>query len=421
MSIPKEEVAHGFNLIDADLLAEFINNALVCKDCKGSTATLLLHQNNSQNEGLAEKLTLSCNNCGTKHKFVTSKKANNRYFEVSRRSVIATMSTGGGRSSLVTFCTQMNIPSPLSKQGVADNMLYIEAKLVENAESLLCDAAQHLRGILCANDPPIINEDPDQAIPCAVTVDGTWQRRGHMSKIGVVFVMSVVIGDILDYEVKSLVYHMCSKAFHKCKDNENELMKWREKHQKYCQINHKGSYDSMESAAAVEIFCRSIERRKLKYITYVGDGDSNSFGNVRDALEQKYGERYIVSKEDCIGHIQKRMGAALRRFKKEKSGSRLSDGKSVGGKDCLTDAMIDKIQGYYGKAIRSHIASLDGMYEASWAIYHQVVMDSNKSLEKQHEYCPIGKESWCTFNKDKICGTMTYSDCNRLSGAFLDE
>ena len=421
MSTPKEEMAHGFKLIDADLLSEFINKALVCKDCKSSSATLSLHQDNSQKEGLAEKLTLTCHSCGAKHKFVTSKKMNDKCFEVNRRSVIASMSTGGGRSSLVNFCTQMNLPSPLSKQGFANNMLFIETKLVEHAESLMCDAAEHLRGILCAEDPTILNDDPDQAVSCAVTVDGTWQKRGHTSKIGVVFVLSVVTGEILDYQVKSLVCHMCSKALCKVKDNEKDLLKWREKHNENCQINHKGSSDSMESAAAIELFCRSVERRKLKYVTYVGDGDSDSFRKVKDAVEQKYGERYIVSKEDCVGHVQKRMGTALRRFKKEKSGSRLSDGKSVGGKGRLTDAIIDKIQGYYGKAIRSNIGNLDGMCKAIWAIYHHVIKDPNRSLVRQHEYCPSGKESWCKFNKDKVNSTMTYSENHRLPGAFFDE
>eukprot|EP00795_Rhopilema_esculentum_P017784 gene17784-biopygen6622 len=34
----------------------------------------------------------------------------------------------------------------------------------------------------------------------------------------------------------------------------------------------------MEKSAAVTIFLRSIEKHKLKYVTYVGDGDSSSFG-----------------------------------------------------------------------------------------------------------------------------------------------
>ncbi len=33
----------------------------------------------------------------------------------------------------------------------------------------------------------------------ADTVDGTWQKRGHTSKIGVVFPMSVRTEEVLDY------------------------------------------------------------------------------------------------------------------------------------------------------------------------------------------------------------------------------
>ena len=43
----------------------------------------------------------------------------------------------------------------------------------------------------------------------AVTVDGTGQKRGHSSKIGVVFVISVDTGEILDYSVK---WAKCSKT-----------------------------------------------------------------------------------------------------------------------------------------------------------------------------------------------------------------
>ena len=45
----------------------------------------------------------------------------------------------------------------------------------------------------------------------SVTVDGTWQKRGHSSKIGIVFVISVRTGEVLDYIVKSLVCHTCMK------------------------------------------------------------------------------------------------------------------------------------------------------------------------------------------------------------------
>ena len=43
----------------------------------------------------------------------------------------------------------------------------------------------------------------------AVTVGGTWQKRGHSSKFGVVFFISVDKGEILYYSVKSLMCREC--------------------------------------------------------------------------------------------------------------------------------------------------------------------------------------------------------------------
>ena len=81
-------------------------------------------------------------------------------------------------------------------------------------------------------------------------MDGTWQKHGHSSKIGGIFVISVDTREILDYCVKSLFYHVC-KAH--CNDNENS-----EEHQPKCEINHDGSSEDMEATAAVEIITRSI-------------------------------------------------------------------------------------------------------------------------------------------------------------------
>ena len=61
----------------------------------------------------------------------------------------------------------------------------------------------------------------------------------------------------------------------------------------------------MEKEAAIEMFLRSVEKRGLKYTTYIGDGDSSSYGMVAKILKEKYSDQYVVVKEDCIGHIQK--------------------------------------------------------------------------------------------------------------------
>ena len=174
----------------------------------------------------------------------------------------------------------------------------------------------------------------------AVTVDGTWQKRGHSSKIGVVFVISVATGEILDYEVKSLICHECQARENMDKDTE-EFKAWKAGHTN-CQINHSTSSEDMEASAAVEMFGRSKENYGLKYTTFVGDGDSSCFGRVREAMAA------------CVGHVRKRMGTALRKYKKDMKGRKLADGKGVGGKGQLTDKLIDRIQNYYGNAIREN-------------------------------------------------------------------
>ena len=84
-----------------------------------------------------------------------------------------------------------------------------------------------------------------------VTVDCTWQRRGHTSKIGVVFVISVPTGEVLDFAVKPLVCHECVP---RSKMESTKFKEWYKSHEGKCSINHKGSSDAMEAAGATEIF-----------------------------------------------------------------------------------------------------------------------------------------------------------------------
>ena len=64
---------------------------------------------------------------------------------------------------------------------------------------------------------------------------------------------------------------------------------------------------------------RSIDNRSMKYVEFIGDGDSGCFGSVKEACYQKYD--YVVLKEECVGHVQKRMGTGLREYKREMRGN----------------------------------------------------------------------------------------------------
>ena len=158
--------------------------------------------------------------------------------------------------------------------------------------------------------PDLVDVEPDgtQVARVAVTLDGTWQKRGHSSKHGVVFLIAVDSREVLDYCVKTIYCH--ESTIHQNDDKNSEKYKdWYVNHKNSCSINHHGSSGAMEARASVEMFLRSIETRNQKYMTFVGDGDSSCCGKVRDACYQRYGDVYPVLKEECNGHVQKRMGS----------------------------------------------------------------------------------------------------------------
>lgn len=228
-------------------------------------------------------------------------------------------------------------------------------------------------------------------------------------------------GEVLDYVVKSKICFEC-KARSNWEKISERYKNWYRKHEKECAINHIESSGEMEKAAAVTMFLRSIEKHKLRYTVYVGDGDSSSFGEVKESLQKKYGDNYPVTKEDCQGHIQKRMGTNLRSYKNKAKGKVLSDGGTVGGKGRLTDVAIDTLQNYYGVAIRKNQNNLVSMKSAIWAIYyHSILGDQSELLDEQHRYCPKSSTSWCRYQADQINNTSTYNQSRCLPSVFRKE
>ncbi|XP_076621601.1 uncharacterized protein LOC143342005 [Colletes latitarsis] len=155
----------------------------------------------------------------------------------------------------------------------------------------------------------------------------------------------------------------------------------------------------MEVDAVTEMFAASEEKYDIRYTNYIGDGDSKTYKGIVDS--KPYGD-ITVKKKECIGHVQKRMGAQLRKVKKENKG--------LGGRGKLTAKLIDELTVYYGLAIRKNSNSMEEMKNAIWAtFYHKISTDRNP----QHEKCPIGKDSWCSWQKAKAHESLenyTHSD-----------
>ena len=203
---------------------------------------------------------------------------------------------------------------------------------------------------------------------------------------------------MLHYEVLLMIPSEC-KAREKI-DRESDIYKeWWNKHKNNCSINFESSSGKMETKGAIKIFLRSIKTRRLKYTLMVSDGDTGCYGAVSEAVKK---DSYVVQKEECVGHVQKPMGTNLREYKRKGKDRKLADGKVIGGAGRLTDKAIDKMQNYYGKAIRSNKGDLQGMKKSISAVLNHMIRDDNKPLTEQHGHCPKGKETWCKYWKDQI-------------------
>ncbi|GFW33769.1 uncharacterized protein TNCV_4052181 [Trichonephila clavipes] len=94
------------------------------------------------------------------------------------------------------------------------------------------------------------------------------------------------------------------------------------------------------------------------------------------------------------GHIQKRVGSRLRKLKLKQKG--------LGGRGKLTDSFIDKLQNYYGIAIRSNVNNIEKMQSAVIAAFSLLFQ------QKPTDAWPmsIGPDTWCKFQRATFEGKM---------------
>ena len=80
----------------------------------------------------------------------------------------------------------------------------------------------------------------------------------------------------------------------------------------------------------------------------------------------------------------------------------------------LTNTTTDKLQVYYGRAIRDNSHNIQAMKNALMAIRHHT-QSTDKSSD--HDLCPSGEGSWCGFQRDVAGGTQDYKHKHPLPNA----
>ena len=364
----------GYRFVDMEILASVFDK-LGCPECVQPMLSLI--ENKKSCKGFASKLSICCI-CGFKLDFYTSK--NVEGYDVNKRVVYAMRTLGQGQTGLHRFATLMNMPRGICNKSynVIVHKLVTAAQTVSN--ETIHEAVQELRE----------GKSPDEIVDIGVSVDGTWQKRGYSSHNGVTAALSIKNGKVLD--VKAL-----SRKCKICDENQNILNSKQQNQAEFkthvCNKNYDGSASGMETVGAVNIFNRSLEKFKLRYTEYLGDGDSKSYTTVKSTYKD-----VEVIKLDCVGHFQKRIGSRCRQLKKQVKG--------LNGKGRLTNAIIDRLQNHSGISIRQNCGNFKGMRSSGLASLFHVASSSKNNYHYPH--CPVGKDSWCKYNRDKANGTNEY-------------
>jgi len=123
----------------------------------------------------------------------------------------------------------------------------------------------------------------------------------------------LISGKVIDLVVKSFC-KVCRGW--KGKESTEEFREWYESHKEECSSNHTGSAGKMEVDAVKEMFSASEEKFGVRFVNYIGDGDSKTFKALLDL--NPYGDEHPIKKSECVNHVEKRMGTRLRNIKKEK-------------------------------------------------------------------------------------------------------
>lgn len=366
-----------YEIIDIEQLNLVLGDLAVCKFCQHK-----IQISKKSIVGLATQFTVSCSNCEQgKKSFVNSENVSSitnmldktdsprpiTLYDINLRLVYGLRVVGKGHTAAKSLCGILNLPPPPTMYAKHEAYLCL---ICED----LCKASMKS----AVEDDILINENVRDL---CVALDGSWQKRGHTSLNGVMTLTSVNTGKALDYHVMSK-HCICPN-------------KLQNNHLAVCSANYVGTSGGMEVAGALILFQRSIERYGVRYTEYLGDGDSSAYKSVAEA--KPYGD-CTINKLECIGHVQKRMGKRLRDLKNKTKG-KLSDGKPLSGKNRLTEAAIQKIQTFYGLAIRRNTHSYKDMQKAVWACYFHIMSTNEKPM---HQLCPKDEESWCKFNKSLV-------------------
>ena len=360
-------VTEGFILVDVNNLTQYLSSVVTCAECSGVVQCGLAVESA---KGFAYDIVGKCHRCESRTiPMKTSNKCKpteintgkNPPFEVNTRMVSYVRSLGKGYRTFEHFYKFLNSPNALSVNAYNSLLKKKHAAAKSVATDSMVNAAEKVKDL--------VGKD------CTVSVDGTWQQRGHASHHGIVSAISIDTGKCVDIEVLSNICKGC-EVWEKCDKSADAYLNWKADHK--CLADHSGSACAMEPIGAVRTFGRSEHTRKgLRYVNYLGDGDSASYSKVKRSTPYEGVE---------VGSQCWNVSGMCRKVGKKLTGARR-----------LTAQRIDTLQNYFGMAVRENKGDLIAMQRSVLGSLYHVASTAD---DPNHGMCPDGEGSWCGYNTD---------------------
>ncbi|KYN09153.1 hypothetical protein ALC57_18735 [Trachymyrmex cornetzi] len=377
--VPKNSTT-GYRFINFITVFTTLSTLVKCSK-KGCNEKIKFEE--CQTRGIGFKIAVQCEKCNPQ--YIHSSPLLGHSYEINRRFIYVMRLFGLGYAGCKKFCGLMDMGDFFGCHTSYDAVM-------ENIRS--CANTVTEKYLLFAADE---EKKQQNSSDLHVSGDGTWKKRGFTSLYGVTSLIGLYTGKVLDLVVKSGYCKKCE--YWESNLNSAEFQEWFENHENECAANHEGSSGKMEVDSIIEMFKRSVKKYKVRYLNYIGDSDSKTYSGIIKAAP--YGDDVLIKKKECVGHVQKRMGIRLRNLvntvvEVTKTKGKVVKKKILSGKNKLTGKMIDKLAVYYELAIRRNCDSIEKMKNAIWATYYHY---ASTDEDPQHEKCPSGEDSWCSWQQ----------------------
>ena len=191
--------------------------------------------------------------------FQTTPKTN-RFYDVNRELVLGLRLTGCGHSAAKRVLSVLNLPPPMNKDSWSNHTMALEQIANELLDEELKNAANEVKRFLQGEreDTNIAETSEDQLADVVVnaraSIDGSWNQQGWSARDGVVAIISIGTGKVLDVIFRSNSCATCEQMKRKQREgaiSRMDYLGWVIRHEENCFHNHEGSSQVIDSFSIV--------------------------------------------------------------------------------------------------------------------------------------------------------------------------